>query len=87
MTSFPVTPRPPDRINKTSEELDAIALKDSSDVNPNNRWSGPCQVVRVRVADVNVSFGENQFSVSKSGRVKRSPMLAPWDVASGRDAV
>jgi len=32
---------PPDRINKTSEELDAIVRTDSSDVDPNNRWSGP----------------------------------------------
>ena len=31
---------PPDRISKTSEELDAIVRTDSSDVDPNNRWSG-----------------------------------------------
>jgi hypothetical protein len=31
---------PPDRINKTSEELDAISRKDSPGVDPDNRWSG-----------------------------------------------
>jgi len=31
---------PPDRINKTSEELDAITHRGSSDVDPNIPWNG-----------------------------------------------
>ena len=31
---------PPNRLDKTSDELDAITRKGTSDVDPNDRWSG-----------------------------------------------
>jgi hypothetical protein len=32
----------PERLGKTSDELDAIIRRDRSKVDPTNRWSGPC---------------------------------------------